>query len=156
MMEEKIVELLQEKKIDEAIMLYANEFNVTLSEAKSIIKTYQSELTLSLPNHRSDSAFPMEEVNMLNLQIYCGEIDSTIEYLQDKYGVEETEAKFVLDEMSNGNITLPSYDLNTKEIIQLLKAGRKITAITRYKELYDVTLKEAKQTVGKIENLLIT
>lgn len=153
-MEEKIVELLQSEKIDEAIELYANEFRVTWSEAKSVIETYQSELSLFSPNHRSDSAFPMEEVNMLNLQVDSGEVDIALEYLQEKYGVESPEAEFVLDEMSNGKMILPSYDLNTEEIVKLLKDGRKIAAIARYEELYNVDLRTAKAAVERIQEML--
>lgn len=154
-MEEKIVELLQDKRIDEAIQLYANEFGVTLSEAKGIIETYQSELPTFAPNHRSDSAFTMEEVNMMSMQVDIGEVDITVEYLQSKYGISGEEARFVLDSIANGTLTLPSYESNMSEIIELLRNGRKITAITRYKELYDVELLDAKMAVQKVEQLLL-
>ncbi|MFT5833014.1 MAG: ribosomal protein L7/L12 [Cognaticolwellia sp.] len=154
-MEEKIVELLQGKKVAEAIELYVHEYGVTWSEAKSIIDTYKSELSLLIPNHRSDTAFPLEEVNMLSQQIYCGDIDGTLEYLQDKYGIEEPEAKLVLGGIEEGNIYLPSYDeMNTEEIIQLLKNHQKITAITRYRELYDVNIRMARKAVEKIETII--
>ena len=154
-MEEKIVALLQDERVDEAIQLYADKFGVTLSEAKGVIETFQSELPLFAPNHRSDSAFTMEEVNMMNMQVDIGEVDITVEYLQNRYGINEDEACYVLDGIANGILTLPSYESNMTEIIDLLKNGRKITAITRYKELYDVELLDAKMAVQKIERLLL-
>ncbi|MFK7950119.1 MAG: hypothetical protein AB8G11_21185 [Saprospiraceae bacterium] len=154
-MEEKIVALLQDERVDEAIQLYADKFGVTLSEAKGVIETFQSELTLFAPNHRSDSAFTMQEVNMMNMQVDIGDVEITVEYLQNKYGISEDEARFVLDGIGNGMLTLPSYESNVAEIIELLKHGRKITAITRYKELYDVELLDAKMAVQKIERLLL-
>lgn len=154
-MEEKIVALLKDARVDEAIQLYANEFGVTLSEAQGIIETYQSELRSFTPNHRSDSAFTMEEVNMMNMQIDIGEIDNTIEYLQNRYGVSEEESRYVLDGIANGNLTLPSYESTMQEIIELLKNNRKITAIARYRKLYDVELLMAKEAIEKIERLLV-
>lgn len=154
-MEEKIVALLKDERVDEAIQLYADEFGVTISEAKGVIETFQSELPLFAPNHRSDSAFTMEEVNMMNMQVDVGEVDITVEYLQSKYGISKEEARYVLDGIANGTLTLPSYESNMTEIIELLKNGRKITAITRYRELYDVELLEAKIAVQKIEQLLL-
>lgn len=154
-MEEKIVELLQDEKVDEAIELYINEYGVSWSEAKSVIDNFKSELFLLLPNHRSDTAFSLSEVNMLSQQIYCGEIDGSLEYLQSKYGIGEEEAKLVLSEIAQGNVYLPSYDTtNTEEIIQLLKSGKKITAITRYRDLYDVNIRAARKAVEKIESMV--
>jgi ribosomal protein L7/L12 len=154
-MEEKIVELLQDKKVEEAIELYVHEYGVTWSEAKSVIDNFKSELSLLLPNHRSDTAFSLDEVNMLSEQIYRGEIGGTVEYLQSKYGISEEEAELVLSEIAQGKAYLPSYDvMNTEEIIQLLKEGKKITAITRYRELYDVNIRVARKTVEKIESMM--
>lgn len=154
-MEEKIVELLQDEKVDEAIELYINEHGVSWSEAKSAIDSFRTELSLLLPNHRSDTAFSLSEVNMLSQQIDCGEIDGSLDYLQSKYGIGEEEAQLVLSEIAQGNIYLPSYDAaNTEEIIQLLKEGKKITAITRYRDLYDVNIRAARKAVEKIETMM--
>jgi ribosomal protein L7/L12 len=154
-MEQKIVELLQNKKVDEAIELYINEYGVSWSEAKNVIDNFKSELSLLQPNHRSDTAFSLKEVNMLSQQISCGEIDGSIEYLQSKYGIVEEEAKLVLSEMVQGKAYLPSYDvMNTEEIVLLLKEGKKITAITRYRELYDVNIRAARKAVEKIEGMM--
>lgn len=154
-MEEKIVELLQDEKVDEAIELYIQEYGVTWSEAKSVIDNFKSELSLLLPNHRSDTAFSLDELNMLSQQIHCGELEPTVIYLKDKYGIAESEARLVLAEIGQGNASLPSYDvMNTEEIIQLLKEGKKITAITRYRELYDVNIRAAQKAVEKIETIM--
>jgi ribosomal protein L7/L12 len=154
-MEEKIVELLQDEKVDEAIELYIVEYGVSWSEAKSIIDNFKSELSLLLPNHRSDTAFSLNEVNMLSQQIGCGDIHGSLEYLQSKYGISEEEAQFVLSEITQGKAYLPSYDvMNTQEIIDLLKVGKKITAITRYRELYNVNIRLARKVVEKIESMM--
>lgn len=153
-MEEKIVELLQDEKVDEAIELYIQEYGVTWSEAKNVIDNFKSELSLLLPNHRSDTAFSLDELNMLSQQISCGELEPTIDYLKSKYGISENEAKVVLTEIEQGKAYMPSYDvMNTDEIIQLLRAGKKITAITRYRELYDVNIRVAQKAVEKIETI---
>ncbi len=155
-MEEKIVELLQDKQVEAAIQLYVDKFGVTWSEAQSVIKTYQSELSAFTPNHRSDSAFSMEEVNMLDFQMACGEIDLSIDYLKRKYGIEEKEARYVLSEITQGDAKLPSYDvLNTQEIMDLLSNNQQMTAIIRYRELYDVNIRMAKDAVEKIERWLL-
>jgi ribosomal protein L7/L12 len=154
-MEEKIVELLQDEKVDEAIELYIQEYGVTWSEAKSVIDNFKSELSLLLPNHRSDTAFSLDELNMLSQQIGCGEVDSIVVYLKDKYGIAEGEARLLLAEIEQGSAYLPSYDvMNTEEIIELLKKGKKITAITRYRELYDVNIRAAQKAVEKIEIIM--
>jgi|GEM_PF-3353708 ribosomal protein L7/L12 len=153
-MEEKIVELLQDERVDEAIELYINEYAVSWSEAKSAIDGFKTELSLLLPNHRSDTAFSLSEVNMLSQQIHCGETDGSLDYLQNKYGIGEEEAQLVVSEIAQGNVYLPSYDAtNTEEIIQLLKEGKKITAITRYRDLYDVNIGAARKAVEKIETM---
>ena len=154
-MEEKIVALLKDERVDEAIQLYADNFGVTFSEAKSVIETFQSELPLFEPNHRSDSAFTIEEVNMMSMQVDIGEVDITVEYLQEKYSINKEEVLYVLDGLTNNSLCLPSYETNIVAIIELLKNGRKITAITRYRELYDVDLLDAKMAVQKIEQLLM-
>ena len=154
-MEEKIVALLKDEKVDEAIQLYADNFGVTFSEAKAVIETFQSEFSFFEPNHVSDSAFSMEEVNMMSMQVDLGEVDITVEFLQEKYGINKEEALYVLDGITNNTLSLPSYETNISMIIDLLKNGRKITAITRYKELYDVDLLDARAAVRKIEQLLM-
>lgn len=154
-MEEKIVALLEDERVDEAIKLYAENFGVTFSEAKSVIETFQSEFPHFEPNHISDSAFSMEEVNMISMQVDLGEVDITVEFLQEKYGINKEEALYVLDGITNNTLSLPSYETNISTIIDLLKNGRKITAITRYKELYNVDLLDARTAVRKIEQLLM-
>lgn len=153
-MEEIIVELLQEKKVRQAIQLYRDEYGVTWEIAESIIDSYKSEIEAMQPNHRSDTAFSMEEVAMLDSMVYNDETAIAIEYLMDKYNISEQEASSSLNEINRSSKRLPSYDLNTKEITDLLKLGQKTLAIVKYRELYDVNIQEAQTQVEKIENLI--
>jgi hypothetical protein len=153
-MEEIIVELLQEKKVRQAIQLYRDEYGVSWEIAESIIDSYKSEIEAMQPNHRSDTAFSMEEVAMLDSMIFNDELNVAIEHLMDKYNISEQEAISSLNEINRNSKRLPSYDLNTAMIIDLLKAEKKTLAIVKYRELYDVNIREAQIQVEKIEDLI--
>ncbi len=153
-MEEIIVELLQEKKVRQAIQLYRDEYGVSWEIAEGIIDSYKSEIEAMQPNHRSDTAFSMEEVTMLDSMIFNDESDAAIEYLMDKYDINKSEATVSLNEINWNSKYLPSYDLNTEMISNLLKKGQKTLAIVKYKELYDVNVRAAQVQVEKIEKLL--
>jgi hypothetical protein len=153
-MEEIIVELLQEQKVKQAIQLYRDEYGVSWEIAESIIDSYKSEIEAMKPNHRSDTAFSMEEVAMLDAMIFNDEIDAAVEYLMEKYDINEREATASLNEINRNSKHLPSYDLNTKIITDLLETGQKTLAIVKYRELYDVDIRAAQTQVEKIEDLL--
>ena len=72
----------------------------------------------------------------------------------DKYNISEQEAISSLNEINRNSKRLPSYDLNTAMIIDLLKAEKKTLAIVKYRELYDVNIREAQIQVEKIEDLI--
>lgn len=147
---EEIIELLKNEQVEEAIERYQKEYGVTKEEARKAIKDYQS----ALPNHRSDTPFFFEEVLMLENMLRENDEKTALEYLKERYKISEREARLSLNELTRSNKMMPSYDFNTELIIELLQRGQRQLALTRYREIYDVSTSQAAANIRKIEELI--
>lgn len=154
-MEEIIKELLRNERVEEAIERYRQEHGVSQEDALIAIKTLQSELPLVVtPNHSSDTPFSFDEVLMLENMLRENDETTAIEYLKERYNLNDREARLSLSELARGNKMMPSYDFNTEVIIKLLERGQRQLAVTKYRELYDVSTSQAAACIRKIEDLL--
>jgi hypothetical protein len=154
-MEEIIKELLRNEQVEEAIERYRQEHGVSQEEAREAIKGYQSELPpIVMPNHSSDTPFSFDEVLMLEDMLRENDESTALEYLKDRYELNDREARLSLNELKRGNKMMPSYDFNTEAIIKLLERGQRPLAVKKYRELYDVSPSKAVEIVGKIEDLI--
>jgi ribosomal protein L7/L12 len=154
-MKNRIIDLIEENKEKEAVLLYQKAFNVSYDAAVAAVESIKAECCEAVGNHRSDSAFSQEEVDCLETLCYHGQTAEAVVHLAEKYGLSNFEARLTLSELQQGRIFMPMLDAqNTNEIKVLLQNNQKIKAIKRYRELYHVRLRDAKEAVDGIENLL--
>ena len=117
--------------------------------------------TSLLPNtHPSQAAGPVGAMADIQRLAAAGNLPAAIERYRQAYGVDEQEARAVVETLQGGRQATasapgmrPPEELTRalEDVQRLLKAGDKIGAIKVYREYFDVGLERAKYAVEQIE-----
>jgi len=117
--------------------------------------------TSMLPgSHPSQAAGPVGAMDDIRRLAGAGNLPAAIERYRQAYGVDEQEARAVVEALQGGRLATalapgmraPEELTRALEDVQrLLKAGDKIGAIKVYREHFDVGLKRARYAVEQIE-----